>query len=108
RHVLLHGVTGSGKTELYMRVAADVIADGASALLLVPEIALSGQIGERVRARFGTRAVVLHSALNARERWEGWQRAAAGEPLVVVGPRSALFAPVPRVGAIILDEEHDG
>ncbi|HUG16591.1 MAG TPA: primosomal protein N' [Thermomicrobiales bacterium] len=107
RHVLLHGVTGSGKTELYLRVAADVLARGASTLLLVPEIGLTGQIGERVRERFGNLAIVIHSALNDRDRSIAWNRAASGEPLVVVGPRSALFAPAPRVGAIILDEEHD-
>lgn len=107
-NVLLHGVTGSGKTELYLRAAADVLARGASTILLVPEIALSGQIGDRVRDRFGQQAIIIHSALNDRERSHNWQRAASGEPLVVVGPRSALFAPIPTIGAIILDEEHDG
>lgn len=107
-NVLLHGVTGSGKTEIYLRAAADVIARGKSAVLLVPEIALSGQIGERVRDRFGDRAIIIHSALSDRERTQSWQRAASGEPLIVVGPRSALFAPLACIGAIILDEEHDG
>ena len=107
RTVLLHGVTGSGKTELYLRLAADVLADGRSAIVLVPEIALSGQIAGRFRERFGDRALVLHSALGDRERYRNWQRAATGEPLVVVGPRSALFAPLASVGAIVLDEEHD-
>jgi primosomal protein N' (replication factor Y) (superfamily II helicase) len=105
--VLLHGVTGSGKTELYLRTAAETLNRGRSAVVLVPEIALSGQIAERFRQRFGDRAVVLHSALHDRERYQTWQRAASGEPLVVVGPRSALFAPLPNVGAVILDEEHD-
>src|SRR4029079_8803065 len=77
------------------------------AILLVPEIALSGQIGERVRDRFGERSIVLHSALDDRERYDNWQRARGGEPLVVVGPRSALFAPLPNVGLIVLDEEHE-
>ncbi len=108
RTILLHGVTGSGKTELYLRLAADVLADGRSAIVLVPEIALSGQIAGRFRERFGDRALVLHSALGDRERYRNWQRAATGEPLVVVGPRSALFAPLSRIGAIVLDEEHDG
>jgi primosomal protein N' (replication factor Y) len=106
--VLLHGVTGSGKTELYLRLAADVLAGGRSAVVLVPEIALSGQIAARFRERFGDRALVLHSALGDRERYRNGQRAATGEPLVIVGPRSALFAPLAHVGAIVLDEEHDG
>jgi len=108
RTILLHGVTGSGKTELYLRLAADVLADNRSAIVLVPEIALSGQIAARFRERFGDRALVLHSALSDRERYRNWQRAASGEPLVVVGPRSALFAPLDNIGAIVLDEEHDG
>jgi primosomal protein N' (replication factor Y) len=107
-HILLHGVTGSGKTELYLRAVADVLARGQSAIVLVPEIALSGQISHRFRERFGEQAIVLHSALQDRERYRNWQRAAAGEPLVVVGARSALFAPLGSVGIIVLDEEHDG
>jgi primosomal protein N' (replication factor Y) len=105
--ILLHGVTGSGKTELYLRTVADVLRRGKSAIMLVPEIALSGQIAARFRERFGDRAIVLHSALHDRERSRNWQRTASGEPVVVVGPRSALFAPLPDIGAIILDEEHD-
>jgi primosomal protein N' (replication factor Y) (superfamily II helicase) len=108
RTILLHGVTGSGKTELYLRLAADVLAEGRSAIVLVPEISLSGQIAGRFRERFGDRALVLHSALGDRERYRNWQRAATGEALVIVGPRSALFAPLAKVGAIVLDEEHDG
>jgi primosomal protein N' (replication factor Y) len=104
---LVHGVTGSGKTELYLRAAAYVLARGESAIVLVPEIALSGQIAARFRARFGNQAIVLHSALDDRERYDNWQRARSGEPLVVVGPRSALFAPLPRVGVIVIDEEHE-
>src|SRR4029079_6443233 len=77
------------------------------AILLVPEIALSGQIGERVRDRFGERSIVLHSALDDRERYDNRQRARGGEPLVVVGPRSALFAPLPNVGLIVRHEEHE-
>jgi len=105
--VLLHGVTGSGKTELYLRIAAEVLANGRSVVILVPEIGLTGQIAERFRDRFGNRSIVLHSALSDRERYRNWQRAASGESLVVVGPRSALFAPLGDIGAIVLDEEHD-
>ena len=104
---LVHGVTGSGKTELYLRVAAAVLAEGRSVIVLAPEIALTSQIAARFRERFGERAIVLHSALDDRERYDNWQRARGGEPLVVIGPRSALFAPLPRIGAIVLDEEHE-
>ncbi len=107
RPVLLHGVTGSGKTELYLRAAADVLAHGRSVIILAPEIALSSQLVNRVRARFGDQALILHSALRDRERDENWRRAATGEPLVIVGPRSALFAPLPNCGLIVIDEEHD-
>ncbi len=104
---LLHGVTGSGKTELYLRAAATSLASGRSAIVLVPEIGLSSQIAARFRARFGDRALILHSALGDRERATNWQRAAGDEPVVVIGPRSALFAPLGDVGVIVLDEEHD-
>ena len=105
--ILLHGVTGSGKTELYLRAAATCLAGGRSALVLVPEIGLSSQIASRFRSRFGEQALILHSALTDRERAANWQRAGAGEPVVVIGPRSALFAPSRDVGLIVLDEEHD-
>lgn len=105
--VLLHGVTGSGKTELYLRAAAETLALGRSVVVLVPEIALSGQIATRFRERFGSRAIVLHSALSDRERARNWRRSAGDEPLVVVGPRSALFAPLADVGVVVVDEEHD-
>lgn len=105
--VLLHGVTGSGKTELYLRAAAQVLASERSVIVLAPEIALSGQIAQRFRDRFGNQAIILHSALDDRERTRNWERARAGEPLVIIGPRSALFAPLPRIGAIIVDEEHE-
>lgn len=104
---LLHGVTGSGKTEIYFRLIGEVLERGKSAILLVPEISLAGQVIERARARFGERALVLHSALDDRTRYDNWVRAASGEPVVVVGPRSALFAPLPEVGVIIVDEEHE-
>ncbi|CAN5761253.1 primosomal protein N' [soil metagenome] len=104
---LLHGVTGSGKTEVYFRLIAEVLESGKSAILLVPEISLAGQVIERATARFGDRALVLHSALDDRTRYDNWLKARSGEPVVVVGPRSALFAPVPEVGVIIVDEEHE-
>lgn len=105
--VLLHGVTGSGKTEIYFRAATAVMVQGKSALLLVPEIALASQVVERAIARFGSRAVILHSAMNDRERYDNWRRCASGEPLLVIGPRSALFAPLPDVGLIVVDEEQE-
>lgn len=104
---LLHGVTGSGKTEIYFRLVASAFATGKSAILLVPEIGLAGQIIERARKRFGDRALVLHSGLNSSERYRNWYRAATGEPVLIVGARSALFAPLPDIGVIILDEEHE-
>lgn len=104
---LLQGVTGSGKTELYFRAAAHALAGGSSAILLAPEIALAGQLIQRARERFGEQAVVLHSELSEAQRLRGWRRAASGEPLLIIGPRSALFAPLPRIGVVIVDEEHD-
>ena len=104
---LLHGVTGSGKTEVYFRLIAEMLERGRSAILLVPEIALAGQIIQRATSRFGDRAVVIHSALDDRTRYDNWTKAASGEPVVVVGPRSALFAPLGDIGVIIVDEEHE-
>jgi len=104
---LLYGVTGSGKTELYLRAAAWCLRYGKSALVLVPEIALSSQVADRFASRFGDRVAVLHSGLSDAERYAAWQGIAAGRYPVVVGPRSALFAPAPDVGLIVLDEEHD-
>ena len=104
---LLYGVTGSGKTELYLRAAAWCLRHGKSALVLVPEIALSSQVADRFASRFGDRVAVLHSGLSDGERYAAWQGIAAGRYPVVVGPRSALFAPAPDVGLIVLDEEHD-
>ncbi|MEB3299067.1 MAG: primosomal protein N' [Candidatus Sericytochromatia bacterium] len=106
--LLLHGITGSGKTEVYMQAMAACLAEGRQALMLVPEISLTPQTERRFRRRFGGRVVVLHSGLSDGERQEGWQRAADGRADIVVGARSALFAPLPRPGLIILDEEHDG
>jgi primosomal protein N' (replication factor Y) len=104
---LLRGVTGSGKTEVYMRVAAEVLKTGRSVLVLVPEIALITQMERRFRARFGECVSVLHSALSAGERYDQWTRIAQGEATVAIGARSAIFAPFDDLGAVIIDEEHD-
>jgi len=104
---LLRGVTGSGKTEVYMQVAAEVLKNGRSVLILVPEIALITQIERRFRARFGECVAVLHSALSAGERYDQWTRIMQGETTVAIGARSAIFAPFSNIGVIIVDEEHD-
>lgn len=107
RRVLLHGVTGSGKTEVYLQAIAPVLARGLSALVLVPEIGLTPQIVDRFRARFDRKVCVYHSGLSEGERYDTWRQMLAGEPQVVIGTRSAVFAPLPQVGLIVLDEEHD-
>ncbi len=104
---LLHGVTGSGKTEVYLRAVREVLDRGQQALLLVPEITLTHQIVARLRARFGDCLAVLHSGLNQGERLEQWQRLRAGNTPIAVGARSALFAPLDKLGLIVIDEEHD-
>ena len=104
---LLHGVTGSGKTEVYLQAIAEVLARGEQALLLVPEIGLTPQLVERLRARFSAPLVVLHSELNEIERARAWLLAAAGQARLVVGTRSAVFTPLPRLRLIVVDEEHD-
>lgn len=104
---LLWGVTGSGKTEIYLRLIDRVLSEGEGAILLVPEIALTPQMIARVRARFGERVGVAHSGLPRAERLREYRRISAGEAPVVVGARSAVFAPLPRVGVIIVDEAHD-
>jgi primosomal protein N' (replication factor Y) len=104
--VLVHGVTGSGKTELYMRAIEEVLHFGRQAIVLVPEISLTPQTVSRFRARF-EHVAVLHSHLSAAERNWHWQRIAKGQVQVVVGARSAIFAPAPHLGLIVLDEEHD-
>ncbi len=104
---LLKGVTGSGKTEVYMQVAAEVLKKGRLVLVLVPEIALITQIERRFRARFGECVCVLHSALSAGERYDQWTRILQGEATVAIGARSAIFAPFDNLGVIIVDEEHD-
>ncbi len=104
---LLHGVTGSGKTEIYLRAVARALAEGRQALILVPEISLTHQIVARLRARFGDDLAVLHSGLRPSERLEQWQRLRAGHTPIAVGARSALFAPLTDPGIIVIDEEHD-
>jgi primosomal protein N' (replication factor Y) len=104
---LLHGVTGSGKTEVYLQAVSDVIQAGRRAIMMVPEISLTPQAVERVAGRFPGRVAVLHSRLSPGERLDEWQRIRHGEADVVVGPRSALFAPLPHPGLIVVDEEHD-
>jgi primosomal protein N' (replication factor Y) (superfamily II helicase) len=107
RAYLLHGVTGSGKTEVYLRLIADELAANRQTLLLVPEIGLTPQLVARLRARFGGELAVLHSALTERERFEAWRKAWRNEARLVVGTRSAVFAPLPAAGLVIVDEEHD-
>jgi primosomal protein N' (replication factor Y) (superfamily II helicase) len=105
--LLLHGVTGSGKTEVYLRAAAATLQRGRNVIVLVPEIALTPQIVARFVARFGDTVAVLHSKLSPGERHDEWARLRAGEARVCVGPRSAVLAPLRDVGLIIVDEEHD-
>ena len=104
---LLHGVTGSGKTEVYLQTAARTLAKGQSVLFLVPEIALTHQLVSRVQQRFGAGVALLHSGLGPGERWDEWRRVARGEARLVVGARSAVFAPLANLGLVIVDEEHD-
>ena len=105
---LLHGVTGSGKTEVYMELIARVIREGKQAIVLIPEIALTFQTVMRFYERFGERVSVMHSRLSDGERYDQYQRAENGEIDVMIGPRSALFAPFSKIGFIIMDEEHEG
>ena len=105
--VLIHGVTGSGKTLVYLDLLRGVVASGQGAILLVPEIALTPQTVARVRGVFGDQVAVLHSGLSDGERADAWRALRRGERRVAVGPRSAVFAPVQRLGAIVVDEEHD-
>ncbi len=105
---VLQGITGSGKTEVYLRIIADVRSRGRGALVLVPEIALTPQLAERFRARFGDDVAVLHSGLPPGERAASWRRLRRGEVGIAVGARSAIFAPVRDLAVVVVDEEHDG
>ncbi|MFI5323973.1 MAG: primosomal protein N' [Thermodesulfobacteriota bacterium] len=104
---LLHGVTGSGKTEVYLRAIEEVIGRGKEAILLVPEISLTPLLVKRVRARFGNKVAVIHSALSDGERFDAWRVASRGEVMVVICARSAIFAPFANIGIIVVDEEHE-
>ncbi len=105
---LLQGVTGSGKTEVYIEIARKVVERGQQALLLVPEIGLTPSLAARLRERFGDHVAILHSSLSTGDRWTQWRRARRGEVSVAVGPRSALFTPFDNLGVIVVDEEGDG
>ena len=108
RLFLIHGVTGSGKTEVYMQLIARVLEEGRTAMMLVPEISLTNQIIERFFGRFGRdKIAVLHSKLSAGERYDEWQRIRRGEASIVIGARSAVFAPLDNIGLIVMDEEHE-
>ncbi|MCX7807277.1 MAG: DEAD/DEAH box helicase family protein, partial [Deltaproteobacteria bacterium] len=104
---LLHGVTGSGKTEVYLQAIQKAIALGKSAIVLVPEIALTSQLLRRFRSRFGDEVAVLHSGMRESERFREWERIRRGQAKIALGARSAIFAPVQKLGIIVIDEEHD-
>ena len=104
----VYGITGSGKTEVFLQAASRALAAGKSVIYLVPEITLSHQVADTVKKRFGDRCAVLHSGLTGSKRLAEWRRISRGEARIVVGVRSAVFAPVQRLGLIIIDEEHDG
>ena len=107
RSVLLHGVTGSGKTEVYLRALERCISLGRRGILLVPEISMTPQMEDRINARFPGRVALLHSGLSLQQRFDAWWRIRGGAYDVVVGPRSALFSPLPDLGLIVIDEEHE-
>src|SRR5699024_5683327 len=107
RTFLLHGVTGSGKTEIYLQAIDQVLNKGKEAIVLVPEIALTPQMVRRFKGRFGSKVAVLHSALSIGEKYDEWRKVQRKEVSVVVGARSAVFAPFENLGIIIIDEEHE-
>lgn len=104
---LVHGVTGSGKTEIYLTLIAKCLQEGKSSIFLVPEISLTPQMLAQLRARFGKNAAIMHSGLSAGERFDEWWRLRTGEAKIAIGARSAVFAPMENLGVIIIDEEHD-
>ena len=104
---LLHGVTGSGKTEVYMHIIENVLEKGKNAIMLVPEISLTPQIMSNFKSRFGSTVALLHSGLSAGERFDEWKRIYSGEARIAIGARSAIFAPLENLGVIIIDEEHE-
>ncbi|MBO0441046.1 primosomal protein N' [Candidatus Enterococcus ikei] len=104
---LLEGITGSGKTEVYLQVIAEVLNQGKTAMMLVPEISLTPQMVHRFKSRFGDQVAVMHSALSQGEKYDEWRRIERGEAQVVVGVRSAIFAPLENLGVVIIDEEHE-
>lgn len=104
---LLHGVTGSGKTEVYLELVIEALKNGRSALIIVPEIALTPQLIDRFESRLGQRVAVLHSSIRPQARWDHWASALSGDLKVVIGARSAIFAPMKDLGIIVVDEEHD-
>ena len=104
---LLHGVTGSGKTEVYMTIIEKVVSQGKTCIMLVPEISLTPNVMRLFRDRFGDRVALLHSGLSKGERYDEWMRLKNGEAVIAIGARSAIFAPLDNIGAIIIDEEHD-
>ena len=107
RPILLYGVTGSGKTEIYLRVLQDALAMGRQAIIMVPEIALTPQTIHRFASRFAGKVAVLHSRLSMGEHFDEWRRIRDGQVDIVIGSRSAVFAPLPRLGLIVMDEEHE-
>ena len=104
---LLHGVTGSGKTEVYMHCMQEILKKGKTGIMLVPEISLTPQVLTNFRSRFGNDVALLHSGLSAGERFDEWKRILFGEAKIVIGARSAIFAPLQNIGLIVIDEEHD-
>lgn len=104
---LLHGVTGSGKTEIYLTLIAKCLQEGKSSIFLVPEISLTPQMLSQLRSRFGRNAAIMHSGLSAGEKFDEWWRLRSGEAKIAIGARSAVFAPLENIGVIIIDEEHD-
>ena len=107
KHILLHGITGSGKTEIYMQIIKKTLAGGKDVILMVPEISLTPQMVQRFKGRFGNKVAVLHSHLSDGERLDEWNRIRSKEANIVIGPRSAVFAPCNNLGMIIIDEEHE-